>query len=110
MKTGRNDPCPCGSGKKYKKCCLPKEELSAAAVRESMARGRETGFATSMAEDTPAPSPEEVVSWPLRKAWVPVPEIFAATGYGVAGVLREQGPGAFVNAFFLLRLSEGGLH
>jgi uncharacterized protein YecA (UPF0149 family) len=19
--TGRNDPCPCGSGKKYKKCC-----------------------------------------------------------------------------------------
>jgi len=21
-KTGRNDPCPCGSGKKYKKCCL----------------------------------------------------------------------------------------
>ena len=23
---GRNDPCPCGSGKKYKKCCLPKEE------------------------------------------------------------------------------------
>ena len=22
-KTGRNDPCPCGSGKKYKKCCSP---------------------------------------------------------------------------------------
>jgi hypothetical protein len=21
-KTGRNSPCPCGSGKKYKKCCL----------------------------------------------------------------------------------------
>ncbi|MDO9631303.1 MAG: SEC-C metal-binding domain-containing protein [Humidesulfovibrio sp.] len=20
-KTGRNDPCPCGSGKKFKKCC-----------------------------------------------------------------------------------------
>jgi preprotein translocase subunit SecA len=25
-KVGRNDPCPCGSGKKYKKCCLAKEE------------------------------------------------------------------------------------
>jgi preprotein translocase subunit SecA len=25
-KIGRNDPCPCGSGKKYKKCCLLKEE------------------------------------------------------------------------------------
>ena len=23
-KVGRNDPCHCGSGKKYKKCCLPK--------------------------------------------------------------------------------------
>ena len=21
-KIGRNEPCPCGSGKKYKKCCL----------------------------------------------------------------------------------------
>jgi len=25
-KVGRNDPCPCGSGKKYKKCCYPKYE------------------------------------------------------------------------------------
>ena len=24
IKTGRNDPCPCGSGKKFKKCCLNK--------------------------------------------------------------------------------------
>ena len=24
-KTGRNDPCPCGSGKKYKKCCINKK-------------------------------------------------------------------------------------
>ncbi len=23
-KVGRNDPCPCGSGKKYKRCCIPK--------------------------------------------------------------------------------------
>jgi preprotein translocase subunit SecA len=23
-KVGRNDPCPCGSGKKYKSCCLRK--------------------------------------------------------------------------------------
>jgi len=25
-KAGRNDPCPCGSGKKYKNCCLLKEQ------------------------------------------------------------------------------------
>jgi len=24
QKVGRNDPCPCGSGKKYKRCCIPK--------------------------------------------------------------------------------------
>lgn len=23
---GRNDPCPCGSGVKYKRCCLPRDE------------------------------------------------------------------------------------
>lgn len=23
---GRNDPCPCGSGKKYKHCCALKEQ------------------------------------------------------------------------------------
>ena len=26
QKVGRNDPCPCGSGKKYKKCCGSEEE------------------------------------------------------------------------------------
>jgi len=25
---GRNDPCPCGSGKKYKKCCMREQPLS----------------------------------------------------------------------------------
>lgn len=35
-KIGRNDPCPCGSGKKYKNCCLGKE---AQEVEESMGDG-----------------------------------------------------------------------
>lgn len=25
-KTGRNDPCPCGSGRKYKQCCALKQD------------------------------------------------------------------------------------
>jgi len=29
--TGRNDPCPCGSGKKFKQCCLGKEESTTSA-------------------------------------------------------------------------------
>jgi hypothetical protein len=31
-KTGRNEPCHCGSGKKYKKCCEQKDELAAIAA------------------------------------------------------------------------------
>ena len=28
QKTGPNDPCPCGSGKKYKKCCMQKDKAN----------------------------------------------------------------------------------
>ena len=41
-KPGRNDPCPCGSGNKYKKCCLAKDEaaflaqLGSAKTREEL--------------------------------------------------------------------------
>ena len=28
QKVGPNDPCPCGSGKKYKKCCMQKDKLA----------------------------------------------------------------------------------
>ena len=28
-RVGRNDPCPCGSGKKYKNCCMRQDRLSA---------------------------------------------------------------------------------
>jgi hypothetical protein len=38
MSVGRNDPCPCGSGKKYKKCCLAKDE---AAARQAYAQRAE---------------------------------------------------------------------
>jgi len=32
-KIGRNDPCPCNSGKKYKKCCMASDEAAARAAR-----------------------------------------------------------------------------
>jgi tetratricopeptide (TPR) repeat protein len=40
-KIGRNEPCPCGSGKKYKYCCLQQQEaaareLAAAAMRPTI--------------------------------------------------------------------------
>jgi hypothetical protein len=34
---GRNEPCACGSGRKYKQCCLPADEALAAAARKARA-------------------------------------------------------------------------
>ena len=35
-KIGRNDPCSCGSGKKYKRCCLAVDQASRTAAREPL--------------------------------------------------------------------------
>jgi hypothetical protein len=37
-KLGRNDPCPCGSSKKYKKCCLARDSANAN-LQRAIARG-----------------------------------------------------------------------
>ena len=42
MSVPRNDPCPCGSGNKYKKCCLAQDENAAAEQRR---RAREADAA-----------------------------------------------------------------
>jgi tetratricopeptide (TPR) repeat protein len=55
-KVGRNDPCPCGSGQKYKRCCLPREEAAERAAAEraaTLAREAESSvtYAAIGAED-----------------------------------------------------------
>lgn len=35
----RNEPCPCGSGKKYKKCCLPASAVPG--LRSKIIQGKE---------------------------------------------------------------------
>lgn len=37
MKPGRNDPCPCGSGNKYKHCCLGSQSALHAQVQDDVA-------------------------------------------------------------------------
>lgn len=46
MKPGRNDPCPCGSGKKYKKCC----QENPAACPPAQKAGAHKGAAPAPAE------------------------------------------------------------
>jgi hypothetical protein len=41
MSVGRNDPCPCGSGKKYKKCCLDQDAAAARAQAAAAVRAAE---------------------------------------------------------------------
>jgi hypothetical protein len=39
-KPGRNDPCPCGSGQKYKRCCLVKDQLAESTALAAAAAAR----------------------------------------------------------------------
>jgi hypothetical protein len=58
MKAERNDPCPCGSGKKYKKCHLPEDterESRALAIARATERGK--------ARELP---PEVLAEWKRR--------------------------------------------
>ncbi len=50
MKIGRNAPCPCGSGKKYKRCCLnpPPEPQPPAGARPP---GTPAGMDTELGAD-----------------------------------------------------------
>ena len=47
LKTGRNEPCPCGSGKKYKKCHLTEDEAAKHADFVKAAQEREDAAAES---------------------------------------------------------------
>lgn len=40
-KIGPNDPCDCGSGKKFKKCCKPRGRIPVVSLAEDMAHREE---------------------------------------------------------------------
>lgn len=52
MKVGRNDPCPCGSGKKFKKCCIdkPKYKWQPPEPRQPKPKMREVKLASDSKE------------------------------------------------------------
>ncbi len=69
-KVGRNDPCPCGSGKKYKKCCEDKlgakRKFEASVISSGLSSGKELeGKATSIStnfftKQAAAPPPKPI--------------------------------------------------
>lgn len=50
-KTNRNDPCPCGSGKKYKKCHLADDEAAQHAASKAIEAEAEAAAAAKAAEE-----------------------------------------------------------
>lgn len=48
-KTGRNDPCHCGSGQKYKKCCSAKDDAARSAELAAQAAARAKAAAEAAA-------------------------------------------------------------
>lgn len=75
MKAGRNDPCPCGSGKKYKKCCLSRDQEAVAkeaAATEAAAREAATKTPPSSLI-VPARPVASAMPRPAEPAWPTVP-------------------------------------
>jgi len=101
-KTGRNDPCPCGSGKKYKACCLDQDRAVRAA---SEARG--VAFLSSVSQRLP--KVRDAARWPIVHAYVPVEEVWRATGLGTAGIVRRQPGDRYAYALFPIKLLERGI-
>jgi hypothetical protein len=63
---GRNEPCYCGSGHKYKQCCLEKDEKKASAARAKAAAAVEVPEApaeAATAKPKRAPKPESNQPW-----------------------------------------------
>ncbi len=55
------------------------------------------------------PLPPDVETWPVVRAYVPVRNVWEATGLGTAGVVRRQPDGRYASAFFVIELLEHGL-
>lgn len=64
---GRNDPCPCGSGKKYKKCCEAKQTITVESVKgEELERILQT-FYDEYPDKSDVPALLEVInSWKAK--------------------------------------------
>lgn len=77
-KIGRNDPCPCGSGKKYKKCCYPDKTRA-----WKTAGSHESPAFTVKPKETPEPITNHIVSSDGGKTWKSQPGLLAMRIYTI---------------------------
>src|SRR5262249_16694975 len=100
-KIGRNEPCPCGSGKKYKHCCLAKDQ-TARHEATALAPTAHPGFLSNRTKRNSLPP--AAAEWPIARAYVPVSDVWRATGFGTAGIVRRQPDGRHTLAMFTIKL------
>ncbi len=86
MKTGRNDPCHCGSGKKYKKCHLAKDPNQSRAEKTLTTLPEWVGFYTTTLSSAAEPIAADLESLPAAVSTVfgeATPKnVFADTPFG----------------------------
>ena len=63
---GRNQPCHCGSGRKYKHCCLEKDETRAAAARAEAAATATEAQPSEAATSAPTRAPKHKTHQPWK--------------------------------------------
>ncbi len=80
---GRNTPCPCGSGVKFKKCCRPKlRPEPSRRVRPSSLRPREKPYIAGatveeVSQSTESPAPRQITARAMLRAGVDVRVVWA---------------------------------
>jgi hypothetical protein len=73
---GRNDPCHCGSGRKYKQCCLDKDEAEARAARAAVV----AEAPAPAASEKPRKEPKHKTEQPWKKSATNTRGFHRATG------------------------------
>jgi hypothetical protein len=76
---GRNELCHCGSGRKYKHCCLEKDNADASAARKAAAEAVEQSSAVS---ETPDAATVKTVRSPKRQNHQPWKAAGNTRGFG----------------------------
>ncbi len=92
MKIGRNDPCHCGSGQKYKKCHLSKDDAARSAELAALAAEAAAAQAKADAEAEAAANDKEKDKGEHPSASGPAAERTAPIRAKDAGANRPKAP------------------
>jgi hypothetical protein len=77
--------------------------------RKETAKARKRPASRSLTRATPVKHLEGCENWPIVRAYIPPADCWTSTGFGTAGIVRQQPNGKLSSSFFVLGLMRGGL-